>query len=93
MERRDGCGGLRDAWAVGRMRGNRGNSKIHRLIPYDELNVGAYEGLDGDALKARTQTDYQKFAQRRAELPAKAAEMVCSGHGIDLHRVFGEVDE
>ena len=62
------------------------------LIPYDELNVGAYEGLDGDALKTRTQSDYQKFAQKRAELLARAAEIACDGQTLDLGKIFSEVD-
>lgn len=62
------------------------------LIPYDELNVGAYEGLDGDALKRHTQSDYQEFSQKRAQLLSKAAEVACDGQALDLNKIFSEVD-
>ena len=58
------------------------------LIPYNELNVGTYIGLEGDQLKARTQEDYKKFAQVRAQLLAKAAELACHGKALDLSKIF-----
>lgn len=60
------------------------------LIPYEELNVGDYAGLVGDALKDRTKTDYWKFAIARAQLLANAAEMVCQGHALDLNKIFSD---
>jgi len=62
------------------------------LIPYNELNVGAYDGLVGDQLKVRTQEDYKKFALVRAQLLAKAAELACEGQFLDLSKIFsGEI--
>ena len=58
------------------------------LIPYNELNVGAYDGLAGDQLKERTQEDYKKFALVRAHLLAKAAELACEGQSLDLSKIF-----
>lgn len=63
------------------------------LIPYAELNVGEYEGLDGEALKVRTQTDYWAFARARSRLLANAAELACNGQAIDLDKIFVEVDQ
>jgi hypothetical protein len=60
------------------------------LIPYDELNVGAYTGLEGEQLKQRTQADYQKFAQKRAALLAKAAVLASNGQALDLSQIFSE---
>jgi len=61
------------------------------LIPFDELNVGEYAGLEGDALKERTKADYQRFAQARAQLLAKAAEMACGGQSLELNQIFSNV--
>lgn len=60
------------------------------LIPYDQLNVGAYAGLDEAQIKERTRSDYQKFGMARAKLLAKAAELACHGGAPDLGRIFDE---
>ena len=62
------------------------------LIPYNELNVGAYNGLTDDQVQVQTREDYKKFALARAQLLAKAAELACEGQSLDLSRIFpGEV--
>ena len=62
------------------------------LIPYNELNVGAYNGLTDDQVQVQTREDYKKFALARAQLLAKAAELACEGQSLDLSRTFpGEV--
>jgi hypothetical protein len=62
------------------------------LIPYKELNVGAYGGLADDQVQVQTKKDYKKFALARAQLLAKAAELACEGQSLDLSRIFpGEV--
>jgi hypothetical protein len=62
------------------------------LIPYNELNVGVYDGLADDQVQVQTREDYKKFALARAQLLAKAAELACEGQSLDLSRIFpGEV--
>ena len=62
------------------------------LIPYKELNVGAYDRLTDDQVQVQTREDYKKFALARAQLLAKAAELACEGQSLDLSRIFpGEV--
>ena len=62
------------------------------LIPYNELNVGAYDRLTDDQVQVQTKEDYKKFALARAQLLAKAAELACEGQSLDLSRIFpGEV--
>ena len=60
------------------------------LIPYDQLNVGAYAGLEEAQIKERTRSDYLKFGKARAELFARAAELACCGQALDLGRIYGE---
>lgn len=60
------------------------------LIPYEEFNVGDYEGLEGDLLKQQTYEDYKKFAAKRAQLLSKAAEMACAGRELELDLIYGE---
>lgn len=62
------------------------------LIPYNELNMGAYDRLTDDQVQVQTREDYKKFALARAQLLAKAAELACEGQSLDLSRIFpGEV--
>jgi len=63
--------------------------KTH-MIPYDELNVGDYGGLEGELLKTRIQADYKKFTRARAELFANAATMACQGNSLDLAKIFSK---
>jgi len=58
------------------------------LIPYNELNVGAYDELVGDQLTVRTKEDYKNFSLARAQLLAKAAELACEGQSLDLSKIF-----
>lgn len=62
------------------------------LIPYDELNVGDYTGLEGDALRDRTKADYKNFAIARAKLLSSAAEMACQGYALDLNHIFTDTE-
>jgi hypothetical protein len=61
--------------------------KTH-LIPFDELNVGKYEGLSPTDVKSRTQADYWRFAEKRASLLAKAAILACQGKSPTVDAVF-----
>jgi hypothetical protein len=58
------------------------------LIPYNELNVGDYEGMDGADFKNRICDDYKKFSFARAKLLANAAKMACQGQSLDLKKIF-----
>jgi hypothetical protein len=58
------------------------------LIPYDKLNVGGYDEINGAQRKEQITKDYRGFAYKRAELLAKAANMVCEGRNLDLSEIY-----
>lgn len=62
------------------------------LIPYDEMNVGAYEIDDVEERKNKVRKDYAAFCYKRAQLLAKAAEIACSGRQLSVSEVFDSVE-
>ncbi len=57
------------------------------LIPFKELTVG-YQGLSDAVRNSRIAGDYQTFLQARAEIIAKAAQVVCEGRVLDPNRLL-----
>ncbi len=60
------------------------------LIPVSELQAGTYESPD-DMLRAeKIKTDYEKFLARRANLIAKAVNILANGEEPNLAEVYRE---
>jgi hypothetical protein len=62
--------------------------KTH-LIPYAEMAVG-YDGMSDSERRARVRNDYEAFLSSRAEILARAAQLVCEGRALDLTAIFGQ---
>ncbi len=61
--------------------------KTH-LVSYDLLSKAHYQGLEGEALKAKLQTDFNQFMRDRAQLVHKAVLRLAAGEQPSLDSIW-----
>lgn len=63
--------------------------KTH-LVSYDLLSKAHYQGLDGEALKSRLETDFNRFMRNRAQLVYQAVIRLAAGEQPSLDSIWAE---
>ncbi len=61
--------------------------KTH-LLSYDLLNQAHYQGLQGDALRAKLESDFERFKRSRAKLVHRAVQSLARGEQPSLDSVW-----
>jgi len=60
------------------------------LVPFDHLAKASYGNLQGDALKAKLQPEFEAFLLARAKLIEEAAKQLSNGDNISVGSVTKE---